>query len=381
MIRRLRQIIAGLGLVSVFCAVATADEPPYFRGLGQLPDGSYSEARAVSEDGRVVVGSGYNFERAREAFRWTAADGMQGLGFLNPNVGLRFSIAMNISADGTTIIGSSRYGWWPESIEGFRWTWDEGMVGLGWIPDPPGLPNMSQASGVSGDGTVIVGLSGSPFRPSVAFRWTEDEGMAALDDFPSGDWGSRASSITDDGTLIAGSSVLGNQPGYYPRRIACYWNEAGRARNLGIPGGYEEAEAQAISRDGKWIVGRVVSEEYVEAFRWTKAGGMRLLGWLSGQPGESEAYGVAKDGEIIVGYSYGRHSGSEAFIWTEWDGMRPLVEVLTTDIGLDLGGWLLTDAYDITDDGKYIVGGGVNPDGDREAWLVFLGDPIRLTGD
>jgi uncharacterized membrane protein len=350
-------------------------------GLGQLPEGSWSTAQAVSDDGMVIVGSGNNHERAREAFRWTAEDDMQGLGFLNPHVGLRFSMAMNISADGSTIIGSSRYGWWPESIEGFRWTEAEGMVGLGWIPDPPGLPRMSQASGISADGSIIVGLSGSPFRPSVAFRWTAEEGMTTLDDFPSGDWGSRASSIADDGEIIAGSTVLGNQPGYYLRRTACYWTKAGKPKNIGIPGGYEEAEGQAISEDGKWIVGRAVSEHYVEAFRWTKGGGMRLLGWISGQPGESEAHGVARDGEIIVGYSYDHPTGSEAFIWTEWDGMRPLREVLVNDLGLDLDGWLLTDANDISEDGKYIVGAGVNPDGDREAWMVFLGDPIQLTGD
>jgi uncharacterized membrane protein len=378
---RLWHLMAASVLAAFCCSAAVADEPPYFMGLGQLPEGSWSSAQAISEDGRVVAGYGFNFERVREAFRWTAEDGMQGLGFLNPNTGLRFSIAMDISADGTTIVGSSRYGCWFDQIEGFRWTADEGMVGLGWIPDPPGLPATSQAAGVSGDGSIVVGLSGSVFRPSVAFRWTEDEDMTVLDDFPSGDWGSRATSIADDGVIIAGSSVIGNQPGYFLRRNACYWRESGKPKNLGIPGGYDEAEAQAVSKDGEWIVGRAVGEEYVEAFRWTQGGGMQLLGWTSGRPGESEAYGVAKDGEFVVGYSYDRDTGSEAFIWTEWNGMRPLLEVLVTEVGLDLDGWQLTDAYDITGDGKFIVGAGVNPDGDSEAWLVFLGDPIRITGD
>ncbi|HSJ98753.1 MAG TPA: hypothetical protein VLC53_16880, partial [Myxococcota bacterium] len=52
-----------------------------FRGLGNLPGGNWSSAADVSSDGSVVVGWSM-VAGAKEAFRWTAAEGMVGLGDL-----------------------------------------------------------------------------------------------------------------------------------------------------------------------------------------------------------------------------------------------------------------------------------------------------------
>jgi hypothetical protein len=37
-------------------------------------------------------------------------------------------------------------------------------------------------------------------------------------------------------------------------------------------------------------------------------------------------------------------------------------------LGLDLSGWTLTAATGVSDDGSVIVGRGINPSGDPEAW-------------
>ena len=56
-------------------------------GLGSLGRrGFYSTATGVNSDGSVVVGES-GPRRGREAFRWTQADGMLGLGSLG---GIRF---------------------------------------------------------------------------------------------------------------------------------------------------------------------------------------------------------------------------------------------------------------------------------------------------
>ncbi len=54
--------------------------------------------------------------------------------------------------------------------------------------------------------------------------------------------------------------------------------------------------------------------------------------------------------------------------------MRNLKQVLENDYGLDLTGWTLTYAGDISSDGNVIVGVGTNPDGDTEGWIAVL-DP------
>ena len=49
--------------------------------------------------------------------------------------------------------------------------------------------------------------------------------------------------------------------------------------------------------------------------------------------------------------------------------MTPKIDILTADAGLDLTGWELRSAWDISDDLTTIVGVGINPDGFEEVWL------------
>ena len=67
-----------------------------------------------------------------------------------------------------------------------------------------------------------------------------------------------------------------------------------------------------------------------------------------------------------------RAQWSEAFIWDKEKGMRSLKSVLENDYNLDLAGWKLQGANDVSDDGLTIVGNGINPDGNFEAWMVQL---------
>ncbi len=55
-----------------------------FVGLGDISGGQYlSEARAVSANGSVVVGSSSSEKGEKEAFRWTVRSGLIGLGALS----------------------------------------------------------------------------------------------------------------------------------------------------------------------------------------------------------------------------------------------------------------------------------------------------------
>jgi len=77
---------------------------------------------------------------------------------------------------------------------------------------------------------------------------------------------------------------------------------------------------------------------------------------------------------VIVGS--GRAEGTNrAFIWTEEHGLRAIQDVLESEYGLDLTGWTLEVAFDVSSDGRTIVGSGPNPDGDIEAWSVVLPEP------
>lgn len=52
--------------------------------------------------------------------------------------------------------------------------------------------------------------------------------------------------------------------------------------------------------------------------------------------------------------------------------MQELQPFLAAEFGLMMPGWTLTEATDITPDGRVIVGNGTNPSGDPEGWKVDL---------
>jgi probable HAF family extracellular repeat protein len=138
-----------------------------------------------------------------------------------------------------------------------------------------------------------------------------------------------------------------------------------------LPGGIFSSGADGVSADGSVVVGRSRSAFGGEAFRWTSLGGMVGLGDLPGGIFSSGARGVSGNGSVVVGGSRSA-SGKEAFIWDAANGIRSLSTVLSTDFGLDLTGWTLSEATGISDDGRIVVGEGINPNGNPEAWRADL---------
>jgi probable HAF family extracellular repeat protein len=110
------------------------------------------------------------------------------------------------------------------SSEAFRWTQATGMVGLG---DLPGSDFSSRATGVSADGSVVVGESDSA-NGLEAFRWTEGTGMVGLGYLPGGGFNSRALGVSADGSVVVGISYSAN--GYEAE--AFIWNISQGMRNL-----------------------------------------------------------------------------------------------------------------------------------------------------
>jgi uncharacterized membrane protein len=94
------------------------------------------------------------------------------------------------------------------------------------------------------------------------------------------------------------------------------------------------------------IVGYSASEPGEEAFLWSKKMGTRSLGDLPGGRHQSAAWSVSADGAIVVGWG-STELGRRTFRWTEKTGL--------VDLGA-LEGDLESEARDISDDGRTIVG-------------------------
>ena len=358
--------LALLLLVSAGTEPVSADFIP----LGHLPGGSSSDAQAVSADGMVAVGNSNSALSGPvvEEFRWTQATGMVGLGF---PPGSRSSFAGGVSADGSIVVGTIGSDNVPFD-EAFRWTQASGMVRLGFLPGG----NQSEANGVSADGAVVVGWSNFPGGAQQAFRWTQGIGAVGLGFLPGGGglFGSQATAVSANGSVVVGASIIPFGPGTGVDE-AFRWTQATGMVGLGFLPGGSSSTARGVSADGAVIVGASnYSLSGPQAFRWTQATGMVGLGFLPGGS-LSIAQGVSADGAVVVGSS-GGGVPSEAFIWTDTSGMQSLRDVLVSQ-GDDLTGWRLTQASGISADGTTIVGLGINPSGQTEAWLASLA--LQLT--
>jgi hypothetical protein len=351
-----------------------------FRGLGFFSDSDSqyrsSEANGVSADGSVVVGRS-RIGNEDEAFRWTPSGGMVSLGSLTS--GVFFSFAEAVSADGSVVVGGSNNvgGSQPDTwYQGFRWTQSDGMLSLGSLG---GSGFYSLASSVSADGSIVVGSSYSINRVE-AFRWTQADGMLSLGFFTGDDLlDSRGYGVSADGSIVVGSSVRSGISSNLEE--AFRWTQSGDMVGLGdLLGGAFFSRANGVSADGSVIVGFSASVNGYEAFRWTQSAGMIGLGSLGSYDFSSNhANDVSSDGSIIVG-----KSGGQAFRWTQSDGMVSLKETLI-GAGLDVSGWSLTSANAISADGFTIVGNGINPSGQSEAWVANLSpepipEPLTILG-
>jgi probable HAF family extracellular repeat protein len=221
----------------------------------------------------------------------------QGLGLLP---GGSLSEASGVSADGSVVVG-----WDVTSSnveEAFRWTAGGGMAGLGFLPGC----SYSWATGVSADGSVVVGDSGTSWGAEEAFRWTAEGGMVHL---PDGSGPSYALGVSADGSVVVGYDS--------PSNFSCEafrWTAEGGM--VYLPG---DSLADGVSADGSVVVGFDSPSNFsCEAFRWTAEGGMVYL------PGDSLAVDVSADGSVVVGASVTSSVDEEAFRWTAEGGMAGL---------------------------------------------------------
>jgi probable HAF family extracellular repeat protein len=331
----------------LFLSLGSYDSPaePVFTGLGGTSQYDRSYANGVSADGSVVVGDIYSeWSGGYVAFRWTEAGGMTVLPDLPGGSSLfRSRRAFGCSPNGTVIVGEGTSGTGPLPNEACRWTAsDYQAIGLG-VP-------LGCAFAVCGNGSTIVGTN-----EAGAFRWTQSTGMVGIG---AGVF-SEASDISGDGTVIVGNTE--------PSSGAYRWTEGAGVVSLGGPAG---SYATSVSADGTVVVGASgIAGMQREAFRWTQQTGMVGLGFLPGGA-DSVAHAVSSGGRVVVG-----STDSGPFVWDACNGMRRLQDVLVNELGLDLTGWDLLGATDVSADGLTVVGYGTNPSGRTEAWMARLPAP------
>lgn len=235
--------------------------PGQFETLGVFGGYTRSYALGASGDGGVVVGydeATQNQHQVGQAFRWTPAGGMQGLGFAE--AGHTYSEATGISRDGGTIVGNSLT---PTSgfQDAFVWTSSGGMQILPQLPGTP-FPN-SAAFGVNFDGSIIVGESAQVSR-AVVWQNGNILGLGQIAGYAL----SAALAVNDDGSVIVGRQTNVNN-------VACIWTTSRgpellvdylAANGVAVPAGWTLFNAYAVSGDGLTIAGLAISGAQGQGF-------------------------------------------------------------------------------------------------------------------
>ena len=195
------------------------------------------------------------------------------------------------------------------------------------------------ARDVSDDGTVVVGYCNVTPEGKRAFRWTHEQGMSFLGTLGNE---SSADAVSGDGKVIVGTYVA-------DQRHMFRWTAAGGMQaELGLAGEIG-SEAYDVSADGSVVVG--MSHPSGAGFRWSAAERLNL--GEADTSGRVAAWAVSGDGAVVVGSN---ESVGAAFRWTAATG----VQLLPTS---SRGGEIFARA--ISRDGKIIAGYGIS---DTDSW-------------
>jgi uncharacterized membrane protein len=300
-----------------------------------LPLGSW--ANDITPDGTVVVGTWNNVNGF--IWRWQTDPA--------PTVVVGGDI-VGVSDDGSTVVGTITDPTTGKQAPGI-WTEATGWQSLLGFPGSNGCPGLGSGYDISGDGSVVVGL-GWEDCSAVGFRWTQATGMQPLENLVNGT--NRCSAISGDGTAMGGFAQ-----GSFTRTPA-YWlpDLSGFVIDEDFDG-----EVFGFSEDGNLSVGTLrVSGQFYDAYiRDATTGLFTNLGNLN-PDWHGNATDISEDGTVVVGYDV-IGLAREAWVWTSSDGLISLNDRVDA-----LGITGFPDAFvcrAVSDDGKVVVGGGIDGGG------------------
>jgi probable HAF family extracellular repeat protein len=336
-----------------------------FQPIGQGPKGSgslFSRAWGVSDG--AVVGSFVTLSAdgvflQTHAFRWTEDTGFQDLGMLNPHN--KEGEAYAVSDDGSKVVG------WSTGVSGYQrpflWTAASGMQELSKVPGTD-----AYASGISNDGSVIVGAFYVDGEGWHAFRWN-GKNVTDLGFLKKGhDKVKVGGNSKGEGVCGLGTAVVGSTVDSSGIQTAFRWQKP-KMQNLGGVGTNNLAYAEDCSDDGSVVVGTSMDNlGNLLATRWSPTK-ILSLGTLGGDM--SESHGSSADGSIVVGGAglpfVNGISQFSAFRWSSATGMEQLSKVLENLLGVDKvqfchqvpcapGTWFIDLAMSVSTNGAVIVG-------------------------
>jgi len=226
----------------------------------------------------------------------------------------------------------------------------------------------SAAYGISANGDVVVGWAEDHNKRRRAFYW---QGGNMYDLGTLGGDNSEAYSVSANGRVIVGwaEDVAGRRRAFCWTTVDTDFGSMLDILNLGTLPEYDDhSVAWGVSENGGVVVGYAQNTSgYPCALRWYERSSTRHPDSLGSG---SRAYGVSRNGRLIVGVSNGR-----AVIWVPKQGEKIEMERLDAKVVLERFSRLeVARAISQTGYSVYIVGWGYNSSTRRtEAFLLQWG--------
>lgn len=321
------------------------------------------DSLAVSADGRTVVGYSSDDGGSR-ATRW------------RPDTGLvllegALAEARGVSGSGDVIAGVAQG--LDGNVSPVRWV---SGVGPDFLPNPPGASNITtEASAVSADGSVVGGFGHYLTSPIDFFgmTWTGEPVRAmpapcmitALNEN-----GSLASGFAPHSRSLPHDIALRNNV-MLPLPTSSDRSCSGELCLNCVSANRCASRAYGISRDGATVVGYVadLTSGRSAAMLWAFDSAGAITNTVLSPQYPAQAMAVSGDAQVVVG-GQGIDGVSVATLWA--DGGSASIADRLSQAGVDLKGWTLTLARGASDDGRVIVGTGVNPNGEQEGWMAVM---------
>lgn len=241
-----------------------------------------------------------------------------------------------------------------------------------WIGDVPGGSVHSAALSVTNGGVAVGHSSGTPNTHAVT--WSAATGIQSLGFFGGDYQSSIAEAISGDGRTIVGTSTKAASGNIPPLNKAMVWRDGTFITLTDIPGGNDTARADGVNRDGTVVVGYSEGSSG-SAVKWTLNNGVEisrtLLPDLDGGANHAQALDVSDDGRDIVGFGTIAGGIETAVRWHNG---------IAQSLGTIPGGKANSHANAISADGSTIVGRVIGSDG-THAFRWTEGAGMQSIGD
>jgi uncharacterized membrane protein len=323
----------------------------------------YGGAAKVSNNGLYVCGNNY----PAPGFLWSESAG-------RVNIGTGYTEAFGVSDNGIvagTYLDSTlldpygkptrRAGFFDHNI------WNA-LPGYASYPVQDSM-SYTHAYGISGDGSMIVGMQWVPGYKAEAVYWDSQRDIHLLG--RTGGSSSRANdvAVTDSGFIIAGWDGLLNGPG----RRAFYWDPTPHYMG-GYDSSYPDGQCEGLNSDGSKIAGGSTGVPFI----YSLGTGME---WVTTNYFSSASYAKdISDNDIIVGYVSIGMGNFNAFIKRpEWNDIMLLKDYMIDSLGItEVSDWLGSFANSISADGSTIVGTAYPASGGPIAYVLKFENPVPV---